>query len=104
MAFSDSTRFSISSMTAGSIAGAVTVLANQPIDVVKSNMQSVNGMIRYSSSIDCFQKIWKEEGVKGLYRGLVPRLNRVVLETSLSFTFFELLSRNLNNIFPKDSD
>jgi len=104
LAFSDSTRFSISSMTAGSIAGAVTVLANQPIDVVKSNMQSVNGMIRYTSSIDCFQKIWKEEGVKGLYRGLVPRLNRVVLETSLSFTFFELLSRNLNNIFPEDSD
>jgi solute carrier family 25 (mitochondrial citrate transporter), member 1 len=102
LALSDSTRFSISSMTAGSIAGAVTVLANQPIDVVKSNMQSVNGMIRYTSSIDCFQKIWKEEGVKGLYRGLVPRLNRVVLETSLSFTFFELLSRNLNKVFPEE--
>lgn len=99
-ALSDNASFSVSSMAAGSIAGAVTVLANQPIDVVKSNMQSVNASIRYKSSIDCLQKIAKEEGVKGLYRGLVPRLNRVVLETSLSFTFFEILSRQLNEFFP----
>lgn len=99
-ALSDNACFSISSMAAGSIAGAVTVLANQPIDVVKSNMQSVNASMRYTSAIDCLQKIAKEEGIQGLYRGLVPRLNRVVLETSLSFTFFEILSRQLNEAFP----
>lgn len=36
-------------------------VGNNPFDVVKTQMQGVNAK-RYSSTFDCFVKIFKEEG------------------------------------------
>ena len=94
-------RFSAVSMLAGGVVGAVTVVGNHPIDVVKSNMQSVGGARRFASATQCLRAIYAEQGARGLYRGLAPRLNRVVLETSLSFTLYEHFSRACNEAFPE---
>jgi len=32
------------------------------------------GQLLYNNSIDCFKKVIKNEGFKGLYSGLVPQL------------------------------
>jgi len=32
----------------------------------------------YKGSIDCFQKVLKNEGLKGMYKGMVPELFRGV--------------------------
>jgi solute carrier family 25 aspartate/glutamate transporter 12/13 len=58
----------------GSIAGAVGATAVYPIDLVKTRMQnqrstSFVGERLYKSSIDCFKKVVRFEGVFGLYRG-----------------------------------
>jgi solute carrier family 25 (mitochondrial citrate transporter), member 1 len=99
------------SLAAGAIAGAVTVVGNHPVDVVKSNMQAqvvrpgavaaaagAAGVVFYTSSLQCFRGIYSRHGLRGLYAGLIPRLNRVVLETSLTFTFYEHLSQAANKV------
>ena len=93
----ESTRFAAFSMLAGAVAGAITVVGNHPIDVVKSTLQA-EGSARYASALQCLRAIAREEGARGLYKGLAPRLNRVVLETSLTFTFYEWLSRAANRL------
>lgn len=99
-------RSTVISMTAGALAGAITVVGNHPIDVVKSYMQaqtivkssssfspsSASSSIIYTSARHCLSSIYRTQGIRGLYAGLIPRLNRVILETSLSFTFYQHFS------------
>ena len=44
-----------------------------PIDLVKTRLQnqrgSIAGEIMYKNSFDCFRKVIKFEGFRGLYRG-----------------------------------
>eukprot|EP01035_Chromulina_nebulosa_P019397 gene19397-25270_t len=61
----------------GMMAGCFSTLGNNPFDVVKTQMQGVNSS-RYSSTLDCFVKIFKEEGLAGYYKGCIPRMGRVV--------------------------
>ena len=84
-------RFNAVSMAAGGLAGALTVVANHPVDAVKTNMQCAPPG-HYASAAACARQLVREGGIAALYRGLAPRLNRVVLETALSFTFYQHLS------------
>jgi solute carrier family 25 (mitochondrial citrate transporter), member 1 len=95
----EAVRPTVVSLAAGAIAGAVTVVGNHPVDVVKSYMQAQGkgrGGPVYASAVACGRGIAAAQGIRGLYAGLVPRLNRVVLETSLSFTFYAHLSALAN--------
>lgn len=47
--------------TFGALAGAASVFGNTPIDVVKTRMQGLEAS-KYSGTMDCFVKIWKQEG------------------------------------------
>jgi solute carrier family 25 aspartate/glutamate transporter 12/13 len=40
----------------------------------------------YKSSWDCFRKVLRYEGVRGLYRGLVPQLCGVAPEKAIKLT------------------
>jgi hypothetical protein len=51
---------------------------------------------RGASALACLRAVYAAEGLRGCYKGLAPRLNRVVLETSLTFTFYDAISRSLN--------
>lgn len=87
------------SLLSGGIAGACSVVANTPIDVVKTNMQGLESK-KYKNGLDCFIQIAKTEGVRGLYKGMVPRLSRVILDVSLTFTLYGQITKIINNIFP----
>jgi solute carrier family 25 citrate transporter 1 len=82
----------------GAIAGAASVFANTPVDVVKTQMQGLNAN-KYNGALDCMTQIWKTEGIRGLYKGTVPRLGRVVLDVALTFTLYEKISGVLNKVF-----
>ena len=68
----------------GSIAGGIGATAVYPIDLVKTRMQNqrvgADGKRMYKNSIDCFKQLVAKEGVKGLYRGLLPQLVGVAPE------------------------
>lgn len=79
----------------GAIAGAVSVFANNPIDVVKTRMQGMDRK-RYNGTIDCFRKIIRKEGMKALYKGTVPRLYHVCTDVSITFMIYDLIMRYMD--------
>lgn len=65
------------SFIGGLIAGCCSVLGNNPIDVVKTRMQGKDAGM-YKNTWDCFTRVVKDEGFRGLYKGSIPRMGRVV--------------------------
>ncbi|KDE08230.1 hypothetical protein MVLG_01497 [Microbotryum lychnidis-dioicae p1A1 Lamole] len=79
----------------GGIAGALGATFVYPIDVVKTRMQNqrskVVGELLYNNSIDCFKKVYKNEGLFGFYRGLPPQLIGVAPEKAIKLTVNDLV-------------
>ena len=79
----------------GSIAGAFGAFMVYPIDLVKTRMQNQRsarvGQLLYKNSIDCFSKVVKNEGVKGLYSGVLPQLVGVAPEKAIKLTVNDLV-------------
>mmetsp|Transcript_4911 Transcript_4911/g.7402 ORF Transcript_4911/g.7402 Transcript_4911/m.7402 type:complete len:313 (+) Transcript_4911:50-988(+) len=84
---------------AGGIAGAASVLGNNPIDVVKTNLQGLEAK-KYGGTLNCIKMIAKEHGIKGFYSGCGARLSRVVLDVAITFTLFEHIRNLMDKVFP----
>jgi len=80
----------------GAVAGGTSVLGNTPVDVIKTNMQ--NGT--YKSSVECVKGIFKQDGIKGFYKGCLPRLNRVCIEVGLAFCIFDSIQSVFGRVWP----
>ncbi|MES1905798.1 MAG: hypothetical protein MHPSP_003088 [Paramarteilia canceri] len=72
----------------GGLAGAASVLANNPIDVVKTRMQGLDAS-SYRNSLDCARKIFQAHGLSGFYQGCIPRLTRVCLDVGITFMIYD---------------
>jgi len=72
----------ISSFCAVTVARTVVMPFNYPFDTVRRRMmlQSEKPLAErvYKGSIDCFTKVFQKEGLKGMYKGMVPELFRGV--------------------------
>lgn len=78
----------------GSIAGAFGAFMVYPIDLVKTRMQNQRGQVGqqlYKNSIDCFQKVIRNEGFRGLYSGVLPQLVGVAPEKAIKLTVNDLV-------------
>lgn len=91
----------IADLCAGAIAGTASVLVNNPIDVVKTNVQGLDAH-KYKGTMDCFSQILKSEGPLGFYKGVGPRLARVTLDVGLTFAIFNSLKRWLISMVSKE--
>jgi solute carrier family 25 aspartate/glutamate transporter 12/13 len=79
----------------GSVAGAFGAFMVYPIDLVKTRMQNQRGASPghrlYTNSIDCFRKVVRNEGVRGLYSGVLPQLVGVAPEKAIKLTVNDLV-------------
>lgn len=79
----------------GSIAGAFGAFMVYPIDLVKTRMQNQRGASPgqrlYNNSIDCFRKVIRNEGFRGLYSGVLPQLVGVAPEKAIKLTVNDLV-------------
>jgi len=82
----------------GVLAGAVSVFANTPVDVIKTRMQGLEAH-RYNNSLDCALQLMKNEGAKGFYKGTSARLVRVCLDVAIQMTIYEQIMYLFNTIW-----
>jgi len=76
------------------VAGAVTY----PYQVLRSRLQNYQAEERFGKGFrGVVRKTWREEGVRGFYRGLVPGVVRVMPATWVTFLVYE----NVKHYLPR---
>lgn len=78
-------------LLAGSVAGAAVVMVGQPLDTVKTKLQTFRGL--YAGPADCLVRTYRTTGVRGLYAGVTPALVAGVAENSVLFACYGLCQR-----------
>ncbi|OWM66724.1 hypothetical protein CDL15_Pgr010375 [Punica granatum] len=76
----------LTQILAGLGAGFFAVCIGSPIDVVKSRMM---GDSTYRSTLECFMKTWKHEGIFAFYKGFLPNFGRLGSWNVVMFLTFE---------------
>lgn len=82
----------------GALSKLFAVMATYPYQVVRSRLQqrpSDDGVSRYLNTWHTFQATMRHEGLRGLYKGIVPNLLRVVPSSSLTFLVYESVMKFL---------
>ncbi|KAF9437876.1 hypothetical protein BGZ76_010753 [Entomortierella beljakovae] len=82
----------------GALAGSIAQTITYPLDVLRRRMQVTQMAAvsyKYSSTWDGVKKIIKQEGVRGLYKGMVPNYLKVAPAISISFVVYEQCKQTL---------
>eukprot|EP00834_Sanchytrium_tribonematis_P003940 NODE_172_length_14331_cov_0.709177.p5 type:complete len:305 gc:universal NODE_172_length_14331_cov_0.709177:7976-8890(+) len=94
-------------LTAGAFSGAMGAIACNPFELIKTRLQSraikqVGEQYSYSGMIQGFKEIWKQGGVKGLYRGTSISTMRSIIGSSTNLTAFSLQQEYFNDYVSSD--
>ncbi|KAF8973459.1 hypothetical protein BGZ46_009833, partial [Entomortierella lignicola] len=76
----------------GALAGSIAQTITYPLDVLRRRMQVTqmeSVSYKYSSTWDGVKQIIRHEGVRGLYKGMVPNYLKVAPAISISFVVYE---------------
>jgi solute carrier family 25 citrate transporter 1 len=84
----------------GGLSGGVGPCVNNPLDVVKTRMQKQviqeGKTPKYTGLVQSCSVIAKEEGVGALWKGLTPRLMRIMPGQAITFMVYEAASKTLH--------
>uniref|UniRef100_T1JCK8 Mitochondrial brown fat uncoupling protein 1 n=1 Tax=Strigamia maritima TaxID=126957 RepID=T1JCK8_STRMM len=85
---------------AGITTGCTAVACAQPTDVVKVRMQAQNrslGQGRYTSTFNAYRTIVTEEGVKGLWKGIIPNMARNAIVNVAEIVCYDVIKESIIN-------
>lgn len=85
----------ILSLFGGMSAGIFSTLGNNPFDVVKTRMQSLDAN-KYKGTMNCFYLIMTQEGPKSFYKGCLARMGRVVPGQGVVFMSVEFIEQKIS--------
>lgn len=79
----------------GGLSGLSAVTITYPTDLIRRRLQ-IQGFSehvpKYNGIIDCITKIYRTEGISGLYRGLIPCYIKIFPTVAIQFYIIEYLS------------
>ncbi|KAL4945348.1 hypothetical protein BDV06DRAFT_209587 [Aspergillus oleicola] len=90
-----------STFALGGMAGLITVYVTQPLDTVKTRMQSLEASRNYKNSFVCAARIFRDEGLLTFWSGAVPRLARLIMSGGIVFTMYEKSMDLLDSVDPE---
>eukprot|EP00551_Chaetoceros_affinis_P002805 CAMPEP_0203657896 /NCGR_PEP_ID=MMETSP0088-20131115/46548_1 /ASSEMBLY_ACC=CAM_ASM_001087 /TAXON_ID=426623 /ORGANISM="Chaetoceros affinis, Strain CCMP159" /LENGTH=381 /DNA_ID=CAMNT_0050519407 /DNA_START=42 /DNA_END=1187 /DNA_ORIENTATION=+ len=87
------------SLVLGGISGGFGPIVNNPLDVVKTRMQKQvikpGKPVKYTGIAQSIMMIAKEEGTLALWKGITPRLMRIMPGQAITFMTYEAVSSSL---------
>ncbi|KAK1746929.1 mitochondrial carrier protein [Skeletonema marinoi] len=84
-------------MVAGATAGGIGSYLTNPMDVIKTRLQTTGGSSKYGGSIvKCAAVVLEEGGPTAFLRGSVPRLMHKIPANGCFFVFYEFFRRALH--------
>lgn len=75
--------------SSGAASGLLAVLTSSWTDVIKIRMQADEAGRRYRTLPDALVKIYAAEGVRGLYKGLVPNMQRAAVLSAAQLATYD---------------
>ncbi|EGD81017.1 hypothetical protein PTSG_10960 [Salpingoeca rosetta] len=78
---------------AGAMAGAITAVTTNPLDVVRARLQVEGRAGDKRGWATIFGELWKEEGVRGLFKGVSARVFYMGFNSLLMITTYETVKR-----------
>ncbi|KAI0830735.1 hypothetical protein BC628DRAFT_1313124 [Trametes gibbosa] len=91
---------SVKSFVSGGVGGVAAVLVGHPFDLTKTRLQTA-APGTYTGAIDVVKKAVAHDGVKGLYRGVVPPLVGVTPIFALSFWAYDMSKALILSLTPQ---
>ncbi|XP_067635796.1 mitochondrial 2-oxodicarboxylate carrier [Eurosta solidaginis] len=91
-AFEDSTHEFLRKVLIGFTSGTLACFVNIPFDVAKSRIQGPQpqaGIIKYKATLPSIGIVYREEGFRALYKGLVPKVMRLGPGGAIMLLVFE---------------
>lgn len=85
-------------VAAGVTTGAFAITCAQPTDVVKVRMQAQRGggaPVRYASPTHAYRAIATAEGVRGLWKGLMPNIARNCIVNAAELVTYDIVKETL---------
>jgi solute carrier family 25 citrate transporter 1 len=83
--------YDLNPFISGCISGSIGPIFNNPLDVIKTKIQT---SIHQIKMLDIINSIIKNDGIKGFYKGLFPRLLRIIPGQGITFTVYDYLQKN----------
>uniref|UniRef100_A0A7S0UNE0 Mitochondrial carrier protein n=1 Tax=Polytomella parva TaxID=51329 RepID=A0A7S0UNE0_9CHLO len=84
-------------VAASAAAKMVASFATYPHEVVRSYMH-VSGLGPLGGMLDTVKMLWKEDGLRSLYRGCATNLLRTTPAAAVTFTSFEMIARTIRGL------
>ncbi|KAF5388573.1 hypothetical protein D9757_004708 [Collybiopsis confluens] len=98
------------SFVLGGIAASIAVTMSNPAEVIKTRLQlqgelAKGGAVKvYKHAPDAFIKTWKNEGFRGLQRGLGPAYVYQILLNGSRLGFYEPFRRKMNRLVGRSAE
>ena len=94
-------------MACAGFGGCISELLSIPFDtikVLKMNQKESGSNAKYQGTLQSIRTVVGEEGIKGLYFGLIPGFHRQMLYASLRIALFYRFKEGFGSIFNKDEN
>lgn len=83
---------------AGASAGLAQTPVCSPIELAKTRLQlQSSSQIRYAGPLECLKYIYRQEGMRGVFRGLGVTFLREAPSYGIYFFTYEALTRSIHN-------
>lgn len=98
----------VAKLSCGAIAGGFSQTVTYPMDLLRRRMQ-MTGLksqalgYEYTGSLNAVATILRKEGIRGLYKGIVPNLCKCAPSTAVSFCSYEL-TKDLIESFAEEEE
>ncbi|KAF8910119.1 mitochondrial carrier domain-containing protein [Gymnopilus junonius] len=94
----------------GGIAACIAVTVSNPAEVAKTRLQLQGELAKdggkkvYNNAFDVLSKTWKNEGIRGIQRGLAPAYAYQILLNGSRLGFYEPFRRGINKFIGRSAD